>query len=406
MNTKILWSVVLSMVFLLAFTFIGYAGESAHYKLPSSNASIVVPAEMPKFLEPKLLTNRHGIKRGITEGFIIRQSSIRDGKIVIPPAGLIYFTFGGEYFSNLNGEPFVVAGKEAIWVEKQEAVLVKQNFTVPLNKPPLPLGEEGTIAIAHTYFNDRYMGVRRADFKYVFANGYTTWGLSTLISSGGYARSRSAVAYGNLQGEGMIIPPPYQFYGDPFDASSSYYIAVDSVTPQGIKVSEAGAAEIVWFKISYEKPIIADDVTEGQILPVGKYRAKVSSIDSKLGTVGIALLDSGGNTIAEKTLGPLTLKTYEVKNRIEHDMATRLSMALDYENIRIQLNTKFDPVWGPGPTKLMNEAGDFIPLPQVDEVSTFHGGKVDLVMYEDIQKMELRKPWKEDSRFVFQTAYI
>jgi hypothetical protein len=406
MKERILWPIVLSIVFLLVFTFTGYAEESAHYKLPSSSASMVDPAEMPEFLAPKLLPNRHGIKRGITEGFIIRQSSIRDGKIVIPPAGLIYFTFGGEYFSNLNGEPFVIAGKEAIWIEKQEAVLVKKNLTVPLHKPPQPLGEEGTIALAHTYFNDRYMGVHRADFKYVFANGYTTWGLSTIIPSGGYARTRSAIAWGNLQGEGMIIPPPYQFYGDPFDASSSYYITVDSVTPQGIKVTEAGAAEIVWFKISYEKPIIADDVTAGQILPVGQYQVKVLSVDSNLGTADIVLLDSKGNALAQKTLGPLTLETYKVKNRIEHHMATRYSMALDYENIRIQLNTKFDPMWGPGPTKLMNEAGDFVPLPQVNEVSTFHGGKVDLVMYKDVKKMELRRPWKEDSRFVFQTAYI
>jgi hypothetical protein len=87
-------------------------------------------------------------------------------------------------------------------------------------------------------------------------------------------------------------------------------------------------------------------------------------------------------------------------------MVTRRSMGLDYENIRIQLNTKFDPVWGPGPVKLMNEAGDFVPLPQVNEVSTFHGGTVDLIIYDDVQKMELRRPWREDPRFVFQTAYI
>ncbi|MBN1227742.1 MAG: hypothetical protein JXA79_12175 [Deltaproteobacteria bacterium] len=406
MKTSVMWFVVVSMVFLLAFPLIGFAEENAHYKIPSPDASFVDPAEMPKFLSPKLLPNRHGIKRGISEGFLIRQSFLKDDKIVIPPAGLIYFSFGGEYFSNLNGEPFVIAGKESIWIEKEETILVKKNLTVPLNKAPIPLGEEGTVALAHTYYNDRYMGVQRADFNYVFANGYKTWGLGTIIPSGGYARSRNAIAWGNLQGEGMISPPPYQFMGDPFDASSTYYIAVDSVTPQGVKVTEAGAADIIWFKLSYKKPIIADDLTAGQILPVGAYRVKVLSIDSNRGTARIVLMNSDGKALAEKTLGPLTLETYEVKNRIEHSMAVRRSMALDYENVRIQLNTKFDPVWGPGPTKLMNEAGDFVPLPQVNEVSTFHGGVVDLVIYDDVQKMELRRPWREDPRFIFQTAYI
>ncbi len=406
MEKRGLWSVVLSMAFLLAFTFVGYAEENAHYKLSSPSASFVDPAEMPKFLSPKLLPNRHGIKRGISEGFMIRQSFIKDEKIVIPSGGLIYFTFGGEYFSNLNGEPFVIAGKESIWIEKEETMIIKKDFTVQLRKPPVPLGEEGTIALAHTYYNDRYMGVQRANFKYVFANGYSTWDLSTVIPSDGYARSRNAIAYGYLQGEGMITPPPVQYFGDPYNASSSYYVVVDSVTPEGIKIKEAGAADMIWFKISYKKPIVANDVTAGQTLPVGKYRVKVSSVDSNLGTARILLLDSKGNGLAEKTLGPLTLETYKVKHLLEHSMIIRRSLALDYENIRIQLNTKFDPNWGPGPVKLMNEAGDFVPLPQVNEVSTFHGGKVDLIIYEDVKKMELRRPWSEDPRFILHTVYI
>jgi len=401
-----LWSVVLSIVFLLAFNFVGYAEENAHYKLPSPSASFVDPAEMPKFLSPKLLLNRHGIQRGITEGFMIRQSYIKDEKIVIPPAGLIYFTFGGEYFSNLNGEPFVIAGKESIWIEKEESMIIKKNFTVQLNKPPVPLGEEGTIGLIHNYYNERYLGVHRASFKYVFANGYAPWDLSTVIPSDGYARSRNAIAYGYLQGEGMITPPPLQYFGDPYDASSSYYIVVDNVTPEGMKIKEAGAPEMIWFKISYEKPIVANDVTAGQTLPVGKYRVKVLSVDSNLGTARIVLLDSNGNVLAEKALGPLTLETFKVKNLLEHNMTIRRNMALDYENIRIQLNTKFDPLWGPGPVKLMNEAGEFVSLPQINEVSTFHGGKVDLIIYEDIKKMDLRRPWGEDPRFIFQTAYI
>ena len=68
MEKRGLWSVVLIMVFLLAFTFVGYAEENAHYKLPSPSASFVDPAEMPKFLSPKLLPNRHGMKRGFRKG--------------------------------------------------------------------------------------------------------------------------------------------------------------------------------------------------------------------------------------------------------------------------------------------------------------------------------------------------
>jgi hypothetical protein len=406
MEKKGLLHVVLSVVFLLALTVAGNAEENAHYTLPSPSASFVDPSEMPKLLAPKLLTNRHGIERGITEGFMIRQSSVKDGKITIPPGGLIYFTFGGEGFSNLNGEPLVIAGKKAIWLEKKEAMAIKKDFIVAQGKRPVPLCEEGTIALANSFSMEGFLNVTSAAFQYVFANGYRTWDLSTVLPSG-YARSKNAIAYGYLQGEGMISPPPLQFFGDPFDASATFFVVVDSVTPQGIKIKEAGALDMIWFKISYDKPIVANDVVAGQTLQAGKYRVKVLSVDPELGTVGINLLDSKGNVLAEKTLGPLTLDTYRnQKHLLEHSTIIRPTLSLDYENIRVQINTKFDMPFGPGPMRLMNEEGNFVPLSEMNEVSCFYGGKVDLLIYEDVRKMELRRTWSEDPRFMLQTAYI
>ncbi|MBW2059924.1 MAG: hypothetical protein JRI95_00010 [Deltaproteobacteria bacterium] len=78
--------------------------ENAHYKLPAPDACYVDPSEMPDFLRPKMPTNRHGVKRQTAEGFIIRQSHVKDGKVVIPPGGLIYMENGGEYFGLLRGK--------------------------------------------------------------------------------------------------------------------------------------------------------------------------------------------------------------------------------------------------------------------------------------------------------------
>ncbi len=406
MEKKGLLHVVLSAAFLLVFTVAANAEENAHYKLPSPSASFVDPSEMPKLLAPKLLSNRHGIQRGITEGFMIRQSSIKEGKIKIPPGGLIYFTFGGEGFSNLNGEPIVIAGKEAIWLGKKEAMAIKKDFIVAQGKRPVPLCEEGTIALANSFSMEGFLNVTSAAFQYVFANGYRTWDLSTVLPSG-YARSKNAIAYGYLQGEGLISPPPLQFFGDPFDASATFFVVVDSVTPEGIKIKEAGALDMIWFKVSYDEPIVANDVTPGQTLRAGKYRVKVLSVDPELGTVGINLLDSKGNVLAEKTLGPLTLDIYRnQKHLLEHSTIIRPTLSLDYENIRVQINTKFDMPFGPGPMRLLNEEGKFVPLSEMNEVSSFYGGKVDLLIYEDLRKMELRNPWDEDPRFMLQTAYI
>jgi hypothetical protein len=351
------------MVLLPAFAFLGYAEESAHYKLPSPDASYVDPSEMPEFLSPKLMPNRHGIKRGLTEGFMIRQSNVENGKIVIPPGGLIYFSFGGELFSTLNGEPFMLAGKESIWVDKKETMAIKRNLTMSPNGPPVPLGEEGSIALAHNFFMETQAGIRRAGFQFVFANGYGTWDSSVFIPLDSYSRSQSAVAYSHLQGEGMTNHPPLQFLGDPYNASSPSYVVADGVSPEGTLVQEAGALDMIWFKISYEKPVIASDMAAGQSVSAGKYQVKVLSVDSDKGTARIALLDSNGKALVEKTLGPLTLETYKSKQLIEYGTMVRPTLFLDYENMRIQLDTRFEDIWSPGPMKLANEAGNFVPLP-------------------------------------------
>jgi hypothetical protein len=204
----------------------------------------------------------------------------------------------------------------------------------------------------------------------------------------------------------MIAPPPLQYFGDPYSANSSYYVVADELDPKGAHIKEAGAPEIISFKVTYDTPIIADDMAAGQTLAVDGYQVKVLSIDAVMGTARVAVLDAKGDILAQKLLGPLTLETYKVKNLIHHCAEIRQSLVLDYEKIRIQLNTKYDAPFEPGPQRLLDEKGDFVPVAQATEVSTFHGGKVDLVLYTNVEQMEMRRPWREDPRFVFITNYI
>ncbi len=74
-----------------------------------------------------------------------------------------------------------IAGKTAIWLEKQEALAIRKNFIVEQNKPPVPLGEEGTIALSSTRNMEGFLNVRGLGFQYVFSNGYATWDLSTVV---------------------------------------------------------------------------------------------------------------------------------------------------------------------------------------------------------------------------------
>ena len=394
--------VLILMIYTSAF-----AANDAYYKLPSPHACYVHSSEMPKLLKSKVDMNRHGIKRKMTEGFIIRQSIIKDGKIVIPKAGLLYLTGGGEYFSDLNGEPTLIAGKNVTYVGKQEALAVRKNFFVPYKKRPVPLAGNGTIAVKHTYYRERYFGVHRGTSKYVFANGISGWDLKFVQPMDGRAKSVDTVSYGYMfDDEGMVSPPPVGYFGDPHSASGECYIVTEEVGPKGIKVKEAGAPDIIWFKITYDKPIIANAVSSNQTVKAGKYTLKVLAVDAKKGTAKVALLNSKDKVVARKVLGPLTLDTYKVSNMINHDMSIRRKLMLDYGDIRVQLNTKYKDPYKPVPQMLINEKGEFIPVAEAKETYTFHGDKVDLVIYTNVKKCEMRKPWSEDPRFAFNTFYI
>lgn len=381
--------------------------DNVHYQLPSPEACYIDASEMPKMLRGKNLPNRHGIKRMVQEGIIIRQSLLRDGKVVIPPGGLVCFENGGEYYGPLNGEPCTIAGEDAVFVDQEEALVVKKNFFVPFGGRPVPLGEDGTMAMYPFYLTDSYFGVTAGELKYVFANGHPAWEKRIVLRKTDYGLSPQKVSSGYIEEEGMKTPPPLQYFGDYFSAHSATYVVVDEYGPRGVQIKEAGAPEIVWLKVSYDPPTVAGRLHAGQTLAVKDYFVKVLSCDKASGTARVALVDKKGATLSEKTLGPLTAETYKVKNLIHHDMKIRESLSLDYENVRIQLNTKYDsPLIGTGPTNIVGEDGKLTPADQVSEINTVTGDGVDLVIYTNVEKIFLRKPWEKDARFTFQTHYL
>jgi len=380
---------------------------NAHYQLPSQDACYIDPSEMPKLLRPRNIPNRHGIKRMVQEGFMIRQSLIRDGKVVIPPGGLICFENGGEYYGPLNGEPCAIAGEEAVWIDQEEALVVRKNFFIPFGERPIPLGEDGTMAMAPFYLTDSYFGVTAGELKYFFANGHPGWEKRIVLHKTAYGISPQKVSAGYVAEEGMKTPPPLQYFGDAYSAHSATYVVVHDYGPKGVQIKEAGAPEAVWFKVSYDPPIVADQVKVGRTVAVKDYFVKVLSCDKASGTARVAWLDSQEKILAEKTLGPLTLETYKIKNLIHHDMAIRESLSLDYENFRVQLNTKYDsPLIGTGPANIIDDDGKLMPADRVREINTVRQDGVDLVVYTNVEKIFLRKPWDKDPRFVFQTHYL
>lgn len=381
--------------------------NSAHYRLPSRDARYIDPSEMPEFLGQKSIPNRHGTIRIVQEGFMIRQSRIQDGEIIIPSGGLIYMENGGEYFGPLNGEPCIIAGEKTFFIDQEEVLAVKKHFFANFGHPPIPLGEEGTIAILPTVQLDSFFGAKVGMLRFVFANGHPGWDKRVVLCTNEHGKSKASVSSGYMDHEGLNTPPPLQYFGDSYDASSCTYVVVERIDPKGIQVKEAGAPEVNWLKITSKQPIIADYIKKGQTVDLGDYSIKILSCDQKTGTAEVALADSKGKILAKKRLGPLTAETYKIKNYIHHNMAIRDRLVLDYENIRVQLNTKYEsPLISAGPLQIIDDNNRSVLSTEAQGTGTFREDGVSLVIYTDIEKIVLRNRWDKDPRFIFQTHYI
>ena len=121
----------------------------------------------------------------------------------------------------------------------------------------------------------------------------------------------------------------------------------------------------------------------------------------------MALADSKGKLLTKKLLGPLNAETYKIKNYIHHNMAIRDSLVLDHENIRVQLNTKYEsPLISIGPLQIIDDNNRTVLSTEAHGTGSFREDGVSLVIYTDIEKIFLRKKWEKDPRFIFQTHYI
>lgn len=378
--------------------------------LPREDAAFVNTDELPVLLSGKELPNRHGIMRLVNETVMIRQSSIKNGKIVIPAAGLVIAEKGGEFNGPLNGEPISIFGQQAITVGQTEGYLVKKNFEVVNDGKAVPLGGHGTIALGGSRIRDRYMGVLRGSINFHLPKGFSAWAKKVVLPQSdihqqGAIPVESIVSGRGLE-EGFNTPPKPVFIGNRYDADASSWVSVDSMAENKFFVQEAGCVDIKDFSYTCQKPVFINAATTGHRVKVEDYEIIVVAVDSDAGTAEVAILRDE-TVVAKKNLGPLTPETYLVKNGIVQNMAVRESLSLQFNDIKVQLNTKYEKHDEIGPNWILNHAGEKIPATEATSTCTFHAGNsVDLVAYTKVQKVKLREPFPGFDGWQANVSYV
>jgi len=339
-------------------------------KSPAKDAPLV--AEMEGF---KRISVKNFAKNSVqNDGVVVRQSYIKDGKIVIPPAGLYYSLRVSPQSRGLYGDRLVIAGKTYYFVEYGTSFDVVRDVTMKVGDCA-PMGD-GSKCWELSSISYGFAGeIPGASFQILKPSG-NYYGTAFPVRISPLLIPASALAWGSHNPTGTLLPGEptdwqIQYYGYNVATSGQSYVVVDKITPTEVHLKEAATGGLTWMTVSETAPVTAT-LASGKTMDLGKYKVKVAATDAKAKTADIEVLE-GDKVVASKKLGPVTAEMF---NYLPEDPMAREKLTLSTDKVTVHLQ-----VYGGEP---------------------FVGDQVALVGYTDLIKLENPGDWPDDPRFVFR----
>jgi hypothetical protein len=345
--------VALSMVTVLMLALVGPAAAqgpvSAVRGAPAKDGAIV--NNMAGFPIVESSDRISALERMGPEGVIIRNSTIKDGKIIIPPGG-IYYTIrtGGARFP-LTNHPVLVLGKTYYVGGVDIKCGVKRDFEIKL-KEAVPFGGDWGLdyAVELTSIGSSWGLTKTAAATFSILKPSGNYYGTTFPASGAadYARS----AEDGLAGKPLA--PGYNYQDDPISGGKSTWIIVKTVEKDKAFISEVGACLVATSEIGDKAYTYS--LGTGQSGDLGKYKAKVTALDNAGMTVKVAIVsaDMTEKILAEKTLGPITA---QMLARIGSSSDDYTKLQLKYEDVMVGLDALNAPFATSGKVNLVGVSG-------------------------------------------------
>ena len=326
-----------------------------------------------KGLTRKFVESRKGERLTCSDAIVIRGSYIdyRNGKIIIPPAGLYYTSRLGRNVRPLAGEAIYILGKKAYVLSTQSYLVVKKNTTIDYWKL-LPMGDKNPLFWQDVPLGDGSKTIR-------FLGSRMLWGRPV-------AQARIIKYSGNAFGADMLLGPGLKNYepifGDKTSVAGQTYSLPDIyaegatyavprwVSPDVIEVAEMGSPGMDSFTISYEEPVKVV-LKAGEEAKVGDYKLKAVSVDSGRKIVKLVLVDGKGKVAMEKQLGPVDQSVYDT---LPQYSPSQQKVMMQYKDIHVELDLPAD----------------------------FKDGKATFYTWTGAHKLERDKPWAKDPRYVMR----
>ncbi|MEW6661124.1 MAG: hypothetical protein ACOY9Y_01740 [Bacillota bacterium] len=367
--------VLLSVVcMLLTAVSPGLAAERVLMQAPARDAAVVSQFEGFKNTSLDSFIRKFTVQ----EGLIIRQSRIENGKIIIPPGGLFYdVRTSPSNAQMLKGNRIAILGKIYHLVDTGTRMDVVKNVEVKRGGSA-PLGDGSKVLeLSSISLDGNGFIAPKATFQILKPSGnyygtaftVATDPLLIDIATGALNNGTSKRTGSYLPGEGGQNWH-IEYYDSSVATSGQSYLVVDEVNPQGTKIKEFGTGALDWVMVTETAPVEML-LGKGETAALGAYTVKVTGITADSAAVELVAKDG---TVTKKVLGPMTP---EVLNYLPAAEVPRnlLQVRPPKDDVQVQLDVYRNP---------------------------FRDGKVALVGYTDIVKLNNPGKWPSDTRFLFR----
>jgi hypothetical protein len=313
-----------------------------------------------KGLLRKISRNRKGERLLSAESVFIRGSYVdwRNGRIVIPPAGLCYSSRNARNIRTLAGESFLLLGKTAYLTSFDSGTFVRKNLDLDFwkNQPM----DDGNLM----YWQDEILGVRNKTLRFTghaYLDDRPVAELSLMKYSGNRWSAHFLMAQGLDPETGNRYQMPTVF------AEGATWIVPEYIGTNYARIKEFGTPTIESISYTYTKP---ENVLmgAGESRTLGDFTLMCERVDAGSRSVSLALRDKQGKVVARKTLGPLDKKLAELLPQFR-DAARALQLM--HADVQAELDPK----------------------------EPFKNGKANLYTFTGIRLLKRDEPFEYDRRF-------
>ncbi|MDD3311772.1 hypothetical protein [Pseudodesulfovibrio sp.] len=334
-----------------------------------SDASFYEPDHTAPFvprlggLMRKVSRNRNNERLLSAEAVVIRGSYVdyRNGRIVIPPAGLCYTSRNARNIRTLAGESFFLLGRRAYLTTFSSGTFVRKDFDLDFWKNQ-PMGDGNLM-----YWQDELLGERNKALRYT-GETYLDDRPVASLSLMKYSGNRWGAHFYLAQGFDKEKEAGDRYFMPDLFSEGATYIQPEYIGSNYVKIREFGTPSLQSISYTYNKPKSLA-LGAGESAGLGTFTLRCDAVDPQAGTLNLALLDKSGAVVGSKTVGPL-------------DDAARRLLPQHMETAR-RMQFKVGAV-----------------MAELDVKHPFKDGKANLWLYTGIQELERDTPFEFDPRFM------